>query len=90
MADKKPANCLGDKLSFVQHAKPLTVKLGDVTITGESRQFSTGGCGWNIAQKVTITLPSGETATVQFNGNVSVIGSKSWPSVKPLPKEAAA
>lgn len=64
--------------SFMQTAKPLTLKIGDYPLTADVKQFSTGSLGWYGNSK--ITLPVGdETVRVQVGLTLTVIGSKSLP-----------
>jgi hypothetical protein len=75
---KKTAKKTMTKAEFMATAKPLTVVIGGVTCAAEPREFSTGSVGWALYQKVTVTLPNGETDEISVSANWAVIHSKKW------------
>jgi hypothetical protein len=68
------------KAAFVQTAKALPVKLGTRDFLAQPKEFSTGSVGFNISEKLEVTLPSGEVVRCQVGLNITVIGSKEWPA----------
>ena len=70
--DKKPAISRAD---FLKHATPLEVKIGDLPMGADVKEFSTGSFGWNINGKATIKV-NGVAVPVQVGLNLTVINSK--------------
>ena len=78
----KKTTCPVSRKDFLTHAKPLTVKIGDLPLTAAVREFSTGSLGWYLNGKTTIDV-NGVAVSVQIGMNITVVGSKE------LPKDAA-
>lgn len=64
---------------FREKARPLALKLGDVSIPMGTKVFSTGSFGWYASQKVAVTV-GGVELIVQGNINFTVVGSKPEPT----------
>lgn len=71
--EKTVCNMSAEK--FNNMAQPLSIKIGDQTIIGEVKQFSTGSFGWYSNQKVMIEV-DGQILPVQIGANLIVVGSK--------------
>ena len=62
---------------FLEQAKALQVKVGDITIHLPAKPFSSGSVGWHAAIKLPVVV--GEDAVmVQFNLMGTVVGSKKF------------
>ncbi len=83
----KKTSCPISRAEFTQHAKPVTVQIGDKTYTAVPKEFSTGSLGWNINDKVTIDI-GGKLVTVQIGMNLTVVGSKDLPKAEGAPAAA--
>jgi hypothetical protein len=79
----KKTICPVSRKEFLQHAKPMAVKIGDTPLTAAAREFSTGSLGWYLNGKIEIVI-DGKPVTVQIGLNMTVVGSKE------LPKEGGA
>lgn len=60
---------------FKAHAQPVTVKINDMPMTAEVKEFSTGSFGWYLNGKVTLEV-GGKRVPVQIGMNLTVVGSK--------------
>ena len=49
-------SCPITRNDFKQHAKPVTVKIGEVPLLAEVKEFSTGSLGWYLNGKTTIEV----------------------------------
>jgi len=78
----KKTSCPVTRGDFLSQAKPVVVKIGDVPLTAEVKEFSTGSLGWYLNGKTTIEV-GGVPVSVQIGMNLTVVGSKE------LPKEEA-
>jgi hypothetical protein len=67
------------KKDFTSTARPVDVTIAGQTLQAVPRAFSTGSVGFHLNGKVTVQLPNGETARLQVNGNLVVVGSREWP-----------
>jgi len=68
----------GDRISnadFLAKAGALTVKLGEVDVQAQVKQFSTGSVGYSYNGKM-ISLVNGKRVRCQVSLNITVIGSK--------------
>jgi hypothetical protein len=79
----KKTTCPVSRKVFLEHAKPVTVKVGEVPLVAAVKEFSTGSLGWYLNGKTTIEV-NGIPVAVQIGMNITVVGSKE------LPKDAAA
>jgi hypothetical protein len=79
----KKSTCPISRKDFVTHAKPVTVKIGEVPLMAEVKEFSTGSLGWYLNGKTTIEV-NGVPVSVQIGMNLTIVGSKE------LPKESGA
>ena len=62
---------------FLEEAKPLQLKIGNITIPLPVKPFSKGSVGWHASVKIPVTV--GEDAVmVQFNLMGTVVGSKDY------------
>jgi hypothetical protein len=74
----KKTTCPISRKDFLSHAKPLTIKIGEVTLTATPREFSTKSLGWYLNGKTSIDV-NGVPVAVQIGLNVTVVGSKELP-----------
>jgi hypothetical protein len=74
--------CPISRSEFKTQAKPVTVKINDVPLVAEPREFSTGSLGWNLNGKMSMEI-AGKMVSVQIGMNLTIVGSKD------LPKEGA-
>ena len=59
-------------------AKAVTVKIGELELIADPREFSTKSLGWYLNGKATLRV--GETpVTVQIGLNLTIVGSKELP-----------
>ena len=63
---------------WLPSAKPVTVKIGEVPLLAEVKEFSTGSLGWYLNGKTTIEV-AGKPVTVQIGMNLTIVGSKELP-----------
>ena len=74
----KKTICPISRQDFLDKAKPITVKVGEVPLMAEVKQFSTGSLGWYLNGKTTIEV-DGKPLAVQIGINLTVVGSKELP-----------
>ena len=67
--------CPVTRTQFVEKAEPLKVVVDGRELTAQVKEFSTGSFGWNVNEKVTITV-DGKPLSVQIGMNLTVVGSK--------------
>jgi len=70
--------CPITRADFRTHAKPVSVKIGEVPLQAEVKEFSTGSLGWYLNGKTTIDV-GGKVVTVQIGMNMTIVGSKELP-----------
>ena len=63
---------------FREHAKPVPVKINEVPLMAEVKEFSTGSLGWYLNGKMTIDV-GGKMVSVQIGLNMTIVGSKELP-----------
>jgi hypothetical protein len=63
---------------FHAHAKPITIKIGEVPMQAEVKEFSTGSLGWYLNGKTSIEV-GGKMVSVQIGMNLTIVGSKELP-----------
>lgn len=75
--EKKPkkTECPISRKQFKDDAKPMPVTIGDRSFTCDPREFSTNSMGWNLSEKIEVTI-DGEKCKVQVGLNMTIIGSK--------------
>jgi hypothetical protein len=56
----------------------VLVKINEVPLQAEVKEFSTGSLGWYLNGKTTIEV-NGKPVTVQIGMNLTIIGSKELP-----------
>jgi hypothetical protein len=56
----------------------VPVKIGEVPLLAEVKEFSTGSLGWFLNGKTTMDV-GGKTVTVQIGLNMTIVGSKELP-----------
>ena len=66
------------KKDFTATARPVNVTIAGQTLQAVPKAFATGSVGFRLNGKVTVQLPNGETAKLQVNGNLVIVGSKEW------------
>jgi len=74
----KKTTCPVSRKEFKAKAKPIIIKVGEVPMTAEVKQFSTGSFGWYLNGKTTIDV-DGTPVPVQIGMNMTVVGSKELP-----------
>ncbi len=77
----KKTTCPVSRSEFRANAKPIVIKVGEVPLQAEVKEFSTGSLGWYLNGKTTIDV-GGTLVSVQIGLNLTIVGSKE------LPKEA--
>jgi hypothetical protein len=70
--------CPVTRSEFHAKAKPVTVKINDIPMQAEVKEFSTGSLGWYLNGKTTIDV-GGTIVTVQIGMNMTIVGSKELP-----------
>jgi hypothetical protein len=70
--------CPVSRAEFLANAKPIIIKIGDVEMQAEVREFSTGSLGWYLNNKTLIRVGE-KTVNVQIGLNLTVVGSKDLP-----------
>lgn len=85
----KKTTCPISRAEFTSHAKPMTVKIGEVPLQAEVKHFSTGSLGWYLNGKTTIEI-NGKAVSVQIGMNMTIVGSKELPEDASSPKATAA
>jgi hypothetical protein len=60
---------------FREHAEPILVKLGDMALEAQPKEYASDSLGWSANEKRYIDL-NGKRVQVQIGINVTVIGSK--------------
>ncbi len=74
--------CPITRAEFREGAKPVQVKIGEVSLLADVKEFSTGSLGWFVNGKTLIDV-GGKQVSVQIGLNLTIVGSKD------LPKDAA-
>jgi hypothetical protein len=74
----KKTSCPITRADFQTKAKPVTVKIGEVPMQAEVKEFSTGSLGWYLNGKMTIDV-GGTPVSVQIGLNLTIVGSKELP-----------
>ena len=67
--------CVISRKTFVDKAKPLSIKINDVLHSGDLKEFATGSFGWMSQGKITIEI-DGVPVKVQMNCLFTVVDSK--------------
>lgn len=75
--------CPVTRQEFLSNAKPVSVKINDIPLQAEVKEFSTGSLGWYLNGKTMIDV-GGKQVSVQIGMNLTIVGSKE------LPKESVA
>ena len=70
--------CPISRSEFQAHAKPVAVKINEIPLQAEVKEFSTGSLGWYLNSKMTIEV-GGKTVSVQIGMNMTIVGSKELP-----------
>jgi hypothetical protein len=74
----KKTTCPISRKDFQTHAKPLSIKIGDMSIEVPAKEFSTGSLGWGLLSKTTMDI-NGTSVPVQIGMNITLVGSKDLP-----------
>ena len=82
MAKKTP--CPISRDDFRSKAKAVTVKIGEVPLQADVKEFSTGSLGWYLNGKTTIDV-GGTPVSVQIGMNLTIVGSKELPKDETAP-----
>ncbi len=70
--------CPITRKEFREHAKAVTIKIGEIPMQAERKEFSTGSLGWYLNGKTTIEI-DGKSVSVQIGLNLTIVGSKELP-----------
>lgn len=70
--------CPISRAEFHAKARPVVIKIGDMQLTADKREFSTGSLGWYLNSKTTIDV-GGTPVSVQIGLNLTIVGSKELP-----------
>lgn len=74
----KKTTCPISRSEFRGKAKPIVIKIGDVPLQADVKEFSTGSLGWYLNGKTTIDV-GGTPVSVQIGMNLTIVGSKELP-----------
>jgi hypothetical protein len=74
----KKTTCPISRSEFRSKAKPVTVKINDIPLQAEVKEFSTGSLGWYLNGKASIDV-GGTLVSVQIGLNLTIVGSKDLP-----------
>ena len=74
----KKTSCPITREEFRTKAKPIVVKIGEIPMQAEVKEFSTGSLGWYLNGKTTIDV-GGTSVSVQIGMNLTIVGSKELP-----------
>lgn len=75
----KKTSCPISRHDFRAKAKPVPVKVGEIPLMAEVKEFSTGSLGWYLNGKTTIDI-DGTPVAVQIGMNMTIVGSKELPA----------
>ena len=78
----KKTTCPISRVEFREKAKPIVVKIGEVPLQAEVKEFSTGSLGWYLNGKTSIEV-DGKLVPVQIGLNLTIVGSKELPQNEP-------
>jgi hypothetical protein len=74
----KKTTCPITRPDFRAKAKPVAVTIGNVPLSAEVKEFSTGSLGWYLNGKTTVDV-GGTPVAVQIGLNLTIVGSKELP-----------
>jgi hypothetical protein len=74
----KKTTCPISRKDFQANAKPVTVRIGEVPLQAEVKEFSTGSLGWYLNAKTMLDV-GGVAVPVQIGMNLTIVGSKELP-----------
>lgn len=77
----KKTACPISRKEFNEHAQPLDIIVGDETLEGDPKAFSSGSIGWYVNGKLKEVVVNGKKVTVQVGANFTIVGSKELPQV---------
>jgi hypothetical protein len=80
----KKSTCPISRDEFRAQAKSVTVRIGEVPLQAEVKEFSTGSLGWYLNGKTTIEI-GGTPVSVQIGLNLTIVGSKELPRESEVP-----
>jgi len=94
MTMAKKTTCPINRADFRSKARPVTIKINDIPLQAEVKEFSTGSLGWYLNGKTTIDV-GGTPVSVQIGLNLTIVGSKELPqdavpAAAPTPAEEVA
>lgn len=69
---------LSTRAEFRENAKPVSVKINDIPLIADVKEFSTGSLGWYLNGKAVVDV-GGKSVTVQIGLNLTIVGSKELP-----------
>lgn len=67
--------CPISRQDFTEQAEPVVVKINDLELLADVKEFSTGSFGWYLNAKTTVKVGN-KSIPVQIGLNVAVVGSK--------------
>jgi hypothetical protein len=68
-------SCPITRKDFQEKARPVVVKINDIPMQAEVKEFSTGSLGWYLNGKTMIDV-GGTAVAVQIGMNLTIVGSK--------------
>lgn len=74
----KKSTCPITREQFRESAKAVTVKINEIPLLAEVKEFATGSLGWYLNGKTTIEI-GGVPVAVQIGLNLTIVGSKELP-----------
>ena len=74
----KKTSCPITRAEFKEKAKPIVVKVGEIPMQAEVKEFSTGSLGWYLNGKSTVKVGD-KAVTIQIGLNMTIVGSKELP-----------
>ncbi len=81
VASKKTSLPTGTtKANLLSRLAPIAITVAGRPFSAEGREFSTGSVGYNVNDKVEITLADGTKVKAQLGINITIIGSKEIPA----------
>lgn len=70
------------RAEYRKHAEPIRVRVGELELTLDPKENSTGSLGWGHWGKMHVTV-GGESIACQLNINLTMIDSKKLPPDPP-------
>lgn len=77
-ASMAKSSCPVRRAEFLELAQPVELKINEIPMHAEVKEFSTGSLGWYLNSKVNLKVGE-KIVTVQVGVNLTVVGSKELP-----------